>query len=263
MDIVLSIITGVIGLVIFLCRDLIKVWIDKTFRAGPNAQKENLAAVRDSVLSGKTSRQSIVDQRRFDAVDQLSIAVRELDRYRTPSRYLPYIDLDYVFNQIDRKPEGPEFFKNMMRELPSEFSAPANTKILEHYLPDRVRELYDLYLQLISYSWYISKDISSGVNLSKFLQLDALNGTIVKRLPRYACFVETAGKYAWVHFAPTVRRELSLELRRFVDKTQADSTASDNLVADNLPLPGGVGGKILQNIPPEMKLKPLDPNSPT
>ena len=268
-----TIVFGIAALIAYALRNYIKAWVDsrvrsasqkdfEQFRAELEAEKAHIAAVRDSVLDGRISRQAIVDQRRFDAIDQLWLAVREIDRFAFIPRFLEPLKLDYIFDQIENEPKLRELFGFFLRSVPGE-PVKSSDVIQDHYIPSRIRDLYSLYTQVVSVSHAIIAAANNGLDPRKYLRIDGMNDEVKKHLPHFSDFVDKFGRYSWISLVQASRDALSLEIRSFVDGTEADYSALEKMAADNQVLSLGLDENVmtaLNNIPDELKqdIPPVD-----
>lgn len=261
-----TIVLGIAGLIIYALRNFIKAWIDsrvhsasqrefEQFRAELEAEKAHIAAVRDSVLSGRISRQAIVDQRRFDAIDQLWLAVREVDRFLIFPKLLETLKLDYMYDQIEKEPKIHELFAVLSKTLPGNFAIP-DTVFQDHYIPSRIRDLFNLYLQIIAASHALFVAGNGGLDPRRFFKFDAMNNEVKKHLPHFSDFVDRFGKYSWIYLAQTSRDALSLEMRSFINGTDADYSVLEKMAVERQVLPQGLNENVLSAfdiIPDELK----------
>lgn len=269
------IIVAVISTVAWVFRSFIKAWIDSRvhtvsqrdldqFRAELHEEKANMAAVRDSVLSGRMSRQTIVDQRRFDAIDELWHCVRDFDRLALAPRYLEVIKIDSVFDVIDQEPSLHTFFEFIAKGMPENAEMKRGSNLLDHYIPAEIKGLYLLYAQIVLMCWSIVQAGRMGFDARKFLNLESMNDDVKKHLPYCSEFIETYGKYSWIFLAQTVRDALELQLRSFVDGTQADYDALEKFAIKRQVLPSTADEKlmkVLEQMPENLKSDPPAPNA--
>ena len=256
------IVLGFLGVAGFASRSFIKAWIDsrvrsasqkdlEQFRSELDAEKANLAAVRDSVLSGRTSRQSIVDQRRFDAIDQLWLAVRDIDRYAAVPRFLESVNLEAVCESFDEEPKIPQLFGFILKATPGEFKAPITT-FLDHYVPEKILNLYGLYTGIVGTSVSIAVAASNGLNPGRFVRGDTMNDEVKKHLPHFSDYVDEFGVYSWVYLAQVARDALALEIRSFVEGTEADYGALEKSALEHQTVPPVVA-EALDKLPEKLK----------
>lgn len=236
------ILLGIIGLIMLAFKTFIKAWIDNRihaisakeiarFRSELDAEKAHIAAIRDGVLSGRMSRQAIVDQRRFNAIDQLWASVLELDHHAMVPRFLEVIKLDVVFDKVESEPKFRELFTFFGKMNPTEPPIKA-TNFQRHYIPQRVSDLYGLYVGIIGLSVGIVSAAQNGFDPRKMLNLGGFDQEVIKHLPHFSNYLEKYSPYGWISLASVTRDALSLEIRSFVEGTDADYSALENAASN-------------------------------
>ncbi|MCG8625653.1 MAG: hypothetical protein MJE68_27095 [Proteobacteria bacterium] len=231
------------------------------FQSELTASESKINSLQSMVVSGQLKRQELIDQRRFDALDKLWVAKRQVDKMAANAAILMVLKLDDVFDRIEKDPQLSELFKvgqgknpedrnNLLASLP-EFN--------ECYIPEKILELYRLYFMMGCVCDLAVSSASGGFDPRKFCGVNTFNDEVIKHFPWFEKYAKKHGDYAWLYFVGPARNALASAIRNFVDGVEIDYSIIEKEI-NLFPKPDANVGKnvvdALDKLSPEFKKDP-------
>lgn len=261
--IVVVLINSLIGLALFSVRNYVKSWIDsrvrivgdkeiEEFKSSLEIDRSRISAIQDVVLHGRSSRQAIVDSRRFDAIDQMWLAVRELDQFSGIPNLLTVLNLDRVFDVVERDQNIQKMFSILLKDKEIDNLAP-NAVFQDHYIPKKIKNAYDGYMRIIGMSVAIATLGASGIDPRSAIKFKGIGDDIRKLFPEKNEMENMSNNYIWLSYSLFFRELLSLEIRWYIEGAESDYTALEKITEEK----GIISSSFveaLKIVPKEMRL---------
>jgi hypothetical protein len=218
---------------IWFARTWIKSWVDdrissksakeiETLKSDLNRERQSIADLRNSAISGSASRQALFDQNRLDALIQLWTGVRGLDRYRSLSEMLQNIKIDVASESIDTDPKIREFFQVLQQTHSINSDQLPNTVIVEPLIPKGIFSLYSAYQSVIYHGVLVVLTLANGLSAKKFLKNEQVIELVISILPHQKAFIDEHGYSSIFYLTDEIREKLVAEFRFFVEGAESD-----------------------------------------
>lgn len=230
--------SGLVGAVIlFLFQKYFSHIYDKKFeifRSELAIEKEKTTSLQTMIVSGRLSRQEIIDQRRFDAIDKLCFYIREINQMAQLAVYLQSLKIDAVFDILNKDAEKIKIQKLVTLFLGKKFGDENYTtpekNFNDKFIPQKILDLYDLYESMALQSLILMKTFKFGYDSRKFMRTGVINEKFLKQFPSLTNFIKEHGEYAWLYCIDMPQKALELEIRNFIDETELDYSAIEEQI---------------------------------
>jgi hypothetical protein len=249
MDLILkwlpTLITVLVWVAIFFARN----WIIAKIKAGVEhdfnskleglkselRSKENeIASLRDTVLTGRNQRQALVDKRKIDAVDYLWKGVVELQRFKPLSNAMVAIDLARAEGEASKDVSVRKFFEEINSRLaPKIEDLKPNEAINQRPFVSSTTWAYFSALQTILYGSFLrAKMLEIGVgNASKYMKTEHEKKILKAALPHKKEFIDKYDAFSYFYLVDELEDKLLKELNNILDGKASDQesieTAAD------------------------------------
>jgi hypothetical protein len=197
------------------------------------SKEDDIAALRNIVLSGSAGRQTLLDQRRFEAVERIWTAVNDLSRLKALSATMAILDYSAMvrkasdpgmqqFLSIVGKtlPEGDQFqqLKNVARD-----EQPFTTEVAWAYF-----NAYKMILYMNHARFMMLKNAASPeLDVEKFFSTEGLRKILKAALPHQHQFIDENDAGAFHYLLDELEACLLAELRKILDGEAADQRMAE------------------------------------
>jgi hypothetical protein len=191
-------------------------------KAELQAKQAQLDSFRNAVLSGVTSRQATVDNRRLEAVDQLWEAVRLLGFAKVGATFMSTIKFEALLKEAERNPKA--------KELAKPFSVPmekmGQLSIVSHkarpYLSSLAWAYYSAYQGILMFAVLQLEMLKSGLNMPELLDSDRVVKLANAALPGYEKYLADHGTAGAFYLLDELESKLLAELTRTLKEGAGD-----------------------------------------
>lgn len=256
---ILTISTIVSGVLIFLSQ-LYIIIINHFNNKKIEKFRSELATVmslQQIMVNGRLSRQMVIDKRRFEAIDNLSISLKKIDQMVPLSVFLMAMNLDKTLDELKLQKHIFIGFKNSLGSSFIGTTCLRNEMLNfhDHYLFEKVFNLYLFYKRMILIIAGIIELAIDGYDPREIYNFQEMNDIVLKYHPDSNEFIENNGNFAWMHYLHSTREMLSLDIRSFISEIESDY--SDIVQQVNMPQSATDSTiyKTIQNIPAAFKSK--------
>jgi len=218
---------------IWLGRTSIKAWIDdrvatrsakeiEALKSDLEKDRQVLSDLRNSVLGGQATRQSMIDQKRLEAVDLLWQRVLEVDRFKMAPEMLKAIDVKKSMEAAKKDNSVTDFFVALTKLFPEFNENRSSTKTLEPFVPRDIWNLFYAYQSVTFLGVASLLTLAKGIHSEKLLNNDAVISGVLIALPTYKKFIDENGDSSVYFITDTLRSRLVEAVRSFTLGKEAD-----------------------------------------
>lgn len=222
-----------IGFGLFAGRHWIKAWIDnriavqgekelESYRAELRAEKEQISALRENVLSGQANRQALLDQRRIEVVARVWESVNQLASFRFSAEILQKINIEAAAELAPNDPKTREFFAALAKiARPTEkFSNP--TKADEPFISPVAWAFYNAYCSIATVAFAVLSALEHGLDPNRFVKTEEMVALAKTILPHQSDFMDKYGPYGAYFLLDEIKQKLLDELHSVLEGKEAD-----------------------------------------
>lgn len=230
--------TVILGIALFLSRNWIKYSIERSvqhkfdeklqnLQSDLRSKEHQLTALREAVLSGRASRQQLLDQRRLEAVERVWKSVMELAPYKVLSALLVSVNLDIAEKEAARDPKVRELFEILGRSISSSDKVPENSAINEKpFISPIAWAYFSAYQTILAGAFAQYKALEIGIeNPRQFIDTDSVKKVLKTTLPHLSDFVEKHDSTAYHYLLNELEERLLEELRAMLEGADVDETS--------------------------------------
>lgn len=196
---------------------------EEKLRADLQAKETEIATLRASAMTALSNRQSAVDKRRLDAIDQLWASVLSMNKARGISLMMSMLKFEAVAEQAKQDPKMREFLET----IGAGFNIATDLKIDEAskarpFVSPLAWGIFTAMTAIVANGatkWYVAK---GGLGAKDFSDQGALANMVKAALPEYSSYVD---KTCMPELHPLVEKlELKLleEFRLMMSGAEAD-----------------------------------------
>ncbi len=187
-------------------------------------RENEIALLRNTVLAGSASRQSLLDKRRFEAVERVWTTVNNMaGHFRLLSEFMARMNIDEMAKDVG----DPR-----MKKALSMFSPPDMTKFKNvarderPFLPELAWAYYSAYSSILFGNLMVFKLLESGVSPNKMLKKDRSKDVLKAALPHQSTWIDDTPPEMYHFLLEELEDRLLSELRNILDGVQADQAAA-------------------------------------
>jgi hypothetical protein len=237
-----------VPLVVFASRNWIASWISKRVQHGFDVRIENIRAdlrtseerlksdlrekeaeitsLRTSIFSGSAARQTLLDKRRFDAVEKIWTAVNDSTQLKLLSATMSGLKYEAIAKKSN-DPRMQQFITLIGTGAPDPKSLKNIARDERPFVPEIVWAYYSAYSTILTFNLMRFETLKIGIgDPQKFLSADSIKNVLKAALPHQAQFIDEQDAGAYYYLLDELEAKLLGELRKILDGKEADQAAA-------------------------------------
>jgi hypothetical protein len=184
-------------------------------------KEAEISLLRTSVLSGHAGRQSLVDKRRFEAVERIWTAVNDLSGHKMLASMVAMLRLENVAKQIS-DPKMQQFVAMLEKLAPTKgYKNVARDE--RPFIPELAWAYFLAYSVTIVSNCAVLLALKAGI-VDPPVDSEALKKILLAALPHRLEFIEKHDPKSYYFLLDELEELLLAELRKILDGTEADQT---------------------------------------
>ena len=231
---------GGAGLAGFALRSAVKRYVDGAIGAGFDRKLEGvkselrnreseLSLIKSNLLSGRTSRQSLLDKRRIDAVENLWAATLRLDFLRHHASTMAILKIDAVAAQASTDPKIRDFLNDISGGDQTEKVAAVGGETERPFLPDDVWRIFAAYRGLLTYCYMRLRFAAIGA--TSVMKDEAFAIAPIKDvMPHFSDYLDKYGLSGATQLIDPLRELLLTALRSALDDREGEDQGMDRVI---------------------------------
>jgi hypothetical protein len=198
----------------------------ESLRSELRDNEAEISSLRSVVLSGSAGRQSLLDKRRFEAVEKIWTAVNDFAHLRALSEMMAHLD----FKQMSKEADHPSMLKfvGVLEKM-----APAIEQMKKNVARDEQPFVTDIawayfvaYKSILFGSYIRLQALKAGLkDADKYLKKDPNKKILVAALPHQAEFIEQNEPELYHFLLEEIEGYLLVELRKILEGKDADQAS--------------------------------------
>ena len=195
---------------------------EESFKADLRAKETQIEVLRSGALLGMTSRQTTLDKRRLEAVEQLWGGIEELGNLKTAAWFMSGFNFEKSSEIASENPRVREFFATIGQTFdPGKLQA-SDVNKSRPFVSEIARALFSAYQAIVLYAVVQLQMLKAGVKDAKLLTPDHVNKLTKAALPQYAGYIDTYGSSGYSSMLEPLEAELLKELQRMMRGEESD-----------------------------------------
>jgi hypothetical protein len=201
---------------------------EEQFRSGLRAKETEIDALRNNVLSGSASRETLLDKRRFEAVEKIWTTVNDL----APLKNLHQMTVHLNYDAIAKRVQDPKI-QQFLSTLDTTGSDPQNWKNVARderpFVPEITWAYFSAYIKLLIFNLVRYKTLKLGIEEpQKFFDAENVKDILKAVLPHQTQFIDSEqDPGAYYYLLDEIENTLLNELRRILDGKEASIASAE------------------------------------
>ena len=236
-----------IPIVLFVFKNLIIAWITKgvqhdfdvqleTLRASLRTSEELLKSdlreketeidsLRNNVLSGSAGRRTLLDKRRFEAVEKIWTAVNDSAQLKIVSQTMAILNYDAVAKQ-SRNSKMQQFLDTIGINFADRQKLKNIARDERPFVPEIAWAYFSAYTTVLYFSLLRLETLKSGMeDPQKLVNAEHVKMVLKAALPHQTQFIDDQDPGAYYYLLDELEIKLLIELRKILDGKEADQSS--------------------------------------
>jgi hypothetical protein len=198
---------------------------EESFKADLRAKETEIDAIRSGALSGLASRQSLLDKRRLDAIEQLWASIGVLAPMKLAAMSMSCIKFDVSLKLASEDPQ----IRDLFAKLPGNVDLRTFPQVEVHKSRPFVSEiawaLFCSYQAIVGYAAAQLQMLKVGLNIPDLLNREHVSRLAKAALPHYADYIDKVGPAGYYNMLEPLEAELLKELQRMMRGEESDKAS--------------------------------------
>lgn len=202
---------------------------EEQFKAELRKRESEISALRNAVLSGSANRQSLLDKRRFDAVERIWTAVHDLGQFKTLTSMMAVLNFKNIAKKV-ADPKIQEFLGIIGHAVPDMKVYKDVARDEEPYLPDLAWAYFRAYSTVVMGAYAQYMVLKSGFeNPEALLTKEVLQKVLKAALPHQIKFIDEQEPESYYYLLEELEQLLLAELKKMLDGKSVDKADADRV----------------------------------
>jgi hypothetical protein len=188
-------------------------------------KEAEIGTLRNTVLSGSANRQTLLDKRRFEAVEKIWTAVNDLLPLKNLYAMTAHLNYDALakrtqdaktqqfLSMIDNFGPGQQSLKNVARDE-------------RPFLPDITWAYFNAFSSLLTFNSVRFKTLKLGLGESqKLINMEYIKNILKAALPHQTQFIDEQDPEAYYYLIEEIENRLLSELRKILEGKEAGQSS--------------------------------------
>jgi hypothetical protein len=198
----------------------------ENLRSALREKEVEIGTLRNTVLSGSVSRQTLLDKRRFEAVEKIWTTVNDSAQLR--ALYAMTADLNYnVIAKRTKDPKIQQFLSMIDTTGPDPESLKNIARDERPFVPEITWAYFSAFTTLLTFNLARFKTLKFGLEEpQKLLNTERIKNILKAALPHQTQFIDEAqDSGAYYYLLDQIEAKLLNELRKILDGKEADQSS--------------------------------------
>lgn len=180
-------------------------------------RESEIATLRDTILAGSSARQTLVDKRRFDAVERIWTAVNDMARLKHISGMMALLKVEEVAKEI-RDPRMKQVLAMLGAGAPAIDELKNVARDERPFVPELAWAYFSAYSSVLYGNYMLFKMLETGADEpTKFLKRDGNKDILKAALPHQSEWIDRVQPEAYHHLVDELQNNLLMELRKILE----------------------------------------------
>lgn len=199
---------------------------EELFRNELQLKENQMNALREGALAGRSHRQAIIAQRKIDALDTIWQKFKRLAALKFMSEMFAKLNLEEIEKKAPKDPKIRQFVDALSGNDPLETLKEISATNEQIYVPDIVWAIYSAYSSILTTCYIHMKALSLGVNeAGSFIKWDLVANLAKAVLPHQTEFIDKFGPSGLPHLLDEIEQLMVSEVRKALEGKDSDEEA--------------------------------------
>lgn len=189
-------------------------------RAEFRKSEAEIHALQSGALSRRSIRQSIVEEKRIEAVEAVWADVIKLAVLKANAQSLSILNLETIRESQDTQ-QIQNVFSVIARNLPAKEELKTSARNHRPFIDDVIWSYYELYTQILLY-YYAYTEVGKLGELKFIKETPPVKELLQKTMPHYSEYVEKHGVTSYYYLLEDIQDKLLRAIQKSLDGTDFD-----------------------------------------
>ena len=190
---------------------------EESFKADLKRKESEIHSLQSGAIQNRLSRQSAIDKRKLDAIDQLWSAVYDLSWAKASAAQLSVLKWDAISKEVAKNPRFREMFSVLNVDQTKYENASYSAQKARPFITPVAWAYFAAYQAIIMHAVLFMKILQIGVDGHKYLASENLIKLIKTALPHCAGYIDEHGPSASYYLLNQLENSLLEELKYMLD----------------------------------------------
>ena len=197
---------------------------EEQFKSALRDKETEIDALRNNVLSGTAGRQTLLDKRRFEAVEKIWTAVNDVAQLKIISQTMALLDQDVIAKQTQN--QNVQLFLEAMDTTASDSLQLKNLARYDRpFVPEIAWAYFSAFNAVLFFNLARLKVLRSGVqNPQSLMNTEHIKKVLKAALPHQAPFIDEQDPSLYHYLLDDIEDKLLIELREVLDGKETDKS---------------------------------------
>jgi hypothetical protein len=198
---------------------------EEQLKSGLREKEAEISTLRNTVLSGSANRQTLLDKRRFEAVEKIWTAVNDF----APLKSLYQMTTDLNYDALARRvgeAKIQQFLSTIDTTVQNQENLTSVARDERPFVPELTWAFFSAYSTLLTFNLIRFKTLKLGIeNPQEFLNTEHVKNILKAALPHRAQFIDEFDAGAYYHLLEEIETNLLSELRKILEGKETDQNS--------------------------------------
>jgi len=204
---------------------------EESFKADLRSKETQIIALRSGALAGLVSRQTVLDKRRIEAVDQLWSGITALAPAKAASATMAVINFEAAAQAAAKNPKAREMFAAIAAPFDIQKIQLGNALTARPFVSQFAWAIFSAYQAIVFFAVFQLNMLKIGIDLPKALDTDAVMNLIKVALPDQAEYITKQGAGAFHYLLDLLEFRLLEELKKMLQGDESDKATVEQAAA--------------------------------
>jgi hypothetical protein len=199
---------------------------EEKFKSELRDKEAEINAIRNIILTGSSSRQALLDKRRFDSVEKIWFAVNDLAPLKALSAMMAVLNYDEISKDAG-DPKMQQFLGVIGSSAPDLHKLKNVARDERPFVPEIAWAYFSAYSNVLYFSLIRFQMLKIGVgNSQRYVTTGNIKKILKVTLPHQARFIDEQDAGSYHFLLDEIESNLLNELRKLLDGNEADQAAT-------------------------------------
>jgi hypothetical protein len=204
---------------------------EEAFKSDLKSKESQIETLRSGALSGLVSRQTTLDKRRLEAVDQIWSSITTLSSGKGVTAMVAAIKFDAAAEIASRNENLRKIFAQMGSGCDPQKINNTDAMKARPYVSDIAWALFSAYQAIVATALAKLELLKAGVNMKEAILEDNILKLINVALPQYKEYIAKYGLSASQYLLDELEARLLDELRKILQGVESDKASVEQAAA--------------------------------
>jgi hypothetical protein len=188
-------------------------------------KEAEIGTLRNTVLSGSVGRQTLLDKRRFEAVEKIWTAINDMGQFKNLFAMTAHLNYGLIAKRT-RDPRIQQSLNTIDNAAPELQSWKNIARDERPFVPELIWAYFYAYITLLTFNFLRFKTLNLGLEEpQKYVDTEHIKNILKAALPHQTQFIDEQDAGAYYYLLEEIENRLLAELRKILEGKEADQSS--------------------------------------